>query len=63
MKKILTIALAAIMLFSFSGNALAANAVSKMATTKGGKAVAQCAKQMNKGVSQCAKLPECVGQM
>ena len=60
MKKLLTIALTGVMLLSFSGFAFAANAVSEMATTKGGKHVAECAQSMDKGVSECAKAPECV---
>jgi len=58
-KKVITLALAGFMLFTFSGSAFAANAVSQMATTKGGRYVAECAKTMDKGVSQCAKTPEC----
>jgi hypothetical protein len=30
-----------------------------MATTKGGKHVAECAQKMDKGISECAKLEEC----
>ncbi|KJS88766.1 MAG: hypothetical protein JM58_00365 [Peptococcaceae bacterium BICA1-8] len=60
MKKLLTSALTGVMLLSFSGFAFAANAVSEMATIKGGQHVAECAQSMDKGVSECAKAPECV---
>jgi hypothetical protein len=59
MKKLLSIAAVGVMLLASSNSAFAENAVSKMANTKGGKSVAQCAKEMDKGVSECAKLPEC----
>ncbi|KJS22093.1 MAG: hypothetical protein VR72_07425 [Clostridiaceae bacterium BRH_c20a] len=60
MKKLFTIALTGVMLLSFTGFAFAANAVSDMATTKGGQHVAKCAQSMDKGISECAKAPECV---
>ena len=59
MKKLLSIAAVGVMFLASSNSAFAANAVSKMANTEGGKSVAECAKEMNKGVSECAKLPEC----
>lgn len=60
MKKLLSIAAVGVMLLASSNSAFAENAVSKMANTEeGGKSVAQCAKEMDKGVSECAKLPEC----
>ncbi|WP_366922550.1 hypothetical protein MFMK1_003014 [Metallumcola ferriviriculae] len=54
LKIISSVSLLAVSLFAFSGNAFAANMVSKMAVEKGGQAVAQCAQTMDKGVSQCA---------
>ncbi|MFZ5946244.1 MAG: hypothetical protein ACOYVD_19310 [Bacillota bacterium] len=59
MKKLFSVALVGIFLLSFSGSAFAANAVSQMAVTKGGRHVAQCAQSMDKGISECAKMPEC----
>jgi hypothetical protein len=59
MKKLLSITIVGMALLASSNSVFAANAVSKMATTKGGQHVAECAKTMNKGISECAKLPEC----
>lgn len=59
MKKIITIATTFALLLTFSSTAFADNAVSQMATTKGGQHVAQCAKTMEKGVSECAQLTIC----
>jgi hypothetical protein len=59
MKKFLLASLTGCLFLAFSGSALAANAVSQMATTEGGKHVAQCAQEMDKGVSECAKMAEC----
>ncbi len=59
MKKIAILVSTAAMVLSFSSFAFAQNAVSQMATTHGGKAVAQCAQAMDKGVSECAKMPVC----
>jgi hypothetical protein len=58
-KKIITLVAAGIMIFAFSTNAFAASAVSQMAVTKGGQHVAECAQDMDKGVSECAKMPVC----
>ena len=59
MKKIAIFVSTAAMVLSFSSFAFAENAVSQMAISHGGKAVAQCAQQMDKGVSECAKMPVC----
>ena len=59
MKKIITVAATFVILLTFSSSAFAANAVSQMATTKGGQHVAQCAQTMEKGISECAKMPLC----
>lgn len=59
MKKIILLALTAALLLVFSGTALADNAVSGMANTCGGRAVANCAQMMNNGVSTCAMMPSC----
>lgn len=59
MKKVVTLFLAAALMIASSAMVFADNAVSNMAKQKGGQAVAQCAKAMNKGVSECAVLPEC----
>lgn len=53
MKKLLAAVVLTITLFTTTSTAYAANNVSEMATTKGGKAVAECAKMMEKGVSHC----------
>jgi len=58
-KKILVIISSCFMVLTFSSFAFAQNAVSQMATARGGQHLAQCAQQMNKGVSECAKVPEC----
>ncbi|SHH11570.1 hypothetical protein [Desulfosporosinus lacus] len=59
MKKIFTIITTGFMIMAFSNVAFASTAVSQMATTKGGQAVAQCAQKMDQGVSQCAQKPIC----
>jgi hypothetical protein len=59
MKKLLSITIVGMALLASSNSVFAANAVSTMATTKGGQDIAQCAKTMDKGISECAKLPEC----
>lgn len=63
MKNIIKVVLAATMLLSFSTAAFASTAVSDMAVTKGGEHVAACAQMMDKGVSECAQMPECGMQM
>jgi len=59
MKKIVTLTATLAMLLAFSSTALAANAVSEMAVSKGGQHVAQCAQSMDKGVSDCAQMTVC----
>lgn len=59
MKKIFTIITTGFMVLAFSSSAFASTAVSEMAITKGGQAVAQCAQTMDKGVSECAQMPIC----
>ena len=54
MKKLLTITIMALSLFIFAGSAFAASAVSEIATTKGGKQVAECAQMMERGISSLA---------
>lgn len=63
MKKLLTFGLTALTIFAFSTAAFAGNAVSEMATTKGGQHVAECAKKMDKGISECAKMEICMHSM
>lgn len=63
MKKLLSIAIVGMALLTSSNSVFAANAVSEMATTKGGQDIAQCAQEMDRGVSECAKLPECADGM
>jgi hypothetical protein len=53
MKKLITIAALTIAILSSSKTAFAANPVSEMAVNKGGRAVAECAKMMEQGVSSC----------
>lgn len=53
MKKLFAIAILSLSLISTTGTAYAANNISGMAVNKGGKAVAECAKMMDKGVSHC----------
>lgn len=59
MKKLLSIAVVGVMFLASSNSAFAANHVSEMAKAKGGQHVAECAKRMDKGVSECLKLSEC----
>ena len=59
MKKIITVITTFAFILTFSSTAFASNAVSQMATAKGGQQVAQCAKTMEKGVSECAQMPAC----
>lgn len=55
MKKIFAIAILGITLISSSTVAFAGNNVSNMAVNMGGRSVAECAKMMDQGVSQCIK--------
>lgn len=59
MKKLLSITIVGMALLASSNSVFAANAVSEMATTKGGQHVAECAQKMDRGISECASLPEC----
>jgi len=59
MKKLLSITLVGMALLASSNSVFAATHVSEMANTKGGQHVVQCAKKMDKGVSECVKLPQC----
>lgn len=59
MKKILSVSALVITLLSVSTQAFAASHVSEMATSKGGRHVAECAQKMDRGISECAKLDEC----
>ena len=63
MKKLLSIAVVGVMFLASSNSAFAANHVSEIANTKGGQHVAECAKKMDKGVSECVKLPQCQNEM
>lgn len=63
MKKILSISALLITLLSVSTQVFAASQVAEMATTKGGRHVAECAQKMDKGVSECANLVDCAKEM
>jgi len=63
MKKILSISALVITLLSVSTQVFASSHVAEMATSKGGRHVAECAQMMDKGVSECAKLVECGKEM
>ena len=60
MKKLVYVAVFALALMLTTPQVFAANNVSQMAVFKGGQVVAQCAQTMERGVSECAKLPECL---
>lgn len=60
MKKFLSLTIAAMVLIISSGSVFAANNVSLMATTKGGQHIAECAQSMDKGISDCVKMLECL---
>ena len=59
MKKLLAIAIVGITLLSSSGTAFAANHVSQIAVNKGGRSVAECARMMDQGVSECVNSSGC----
>lgn len=59
MKKSIILTLALLFVLTFSSAAFASNGVSQMTTTTGGLSVAECAKAMLKGVSECAQMPVC----
>lgn len=63
MKKYLLIAVFGMALLASSKPVYAANHISKIATTKGGRHVARCAQKMDKGVSQCVQLTQCIKEM
>ncbi len=57
MKKVITL-FSFVAIMSIGGTALAAeNGVSECATMSKGKCVSMCAKEMERGVSQCATTP------
>jgi hypothetical protein len=59
MKKLLYIFVASIIVLGSTKQAYAVNMVSEMAVNKGGQSVAECARTMDKGVSECAKAEVC----
>lgn len=59
MKKYLILSIVTLSILASSSSAFAANNVSRMATTKGGLHVAQCAQEMDRGISSCLQMPEC----
>jgi len=63
MKKIVVALVLGVVLLSSTSPTFAANNVSKMATTKGGQHVAECAQKMDKGISECVQHPECTMNM
>lgn len=63
MKKLVALSAIVVTLMSSTTQVFAASHVAEMATTKGGKHVAECAKKMDKGISECAKLTECQKEM
>ena len=63
MKKLFSASALVLVLLASSTQVFATNHVARMATTKGGRHVAECAQKMDKGVSECAKLIECAKEM
>lgn len=63
MKKLLILTAIGLMLFGSTNFAFASTHVSEMAVAKGGQHIAQCAKNMDNGVSDCLELPECLNEM
>lgn len=59
MKKHLILSMVALLIMGSSSTAFAANNVSRMATLKGGQHVAQCAQEMEFGISSCIQMPVC----
>ncbi len=59
MKKVIAIVIALGIMSASSVMVFADNAVSNMATTKGGRHVAECAQMMGRGISECAKMDVC----
>ncbi|MDW7661774.1 MAG: hypothetical protein SCL54_10190 [Bacillota bacterium] len=60
MKKMMSISVLSLIILASSSSTFAANNVSNMATVKGGQHVAECAQKMDRGVSQCLKMTECM---
>jgi len=63
MKKLFSVSALVLVLLTSSTQVFATSHVAQMATTKGGRHVAECAQMMDKGVSECAKLVECAKEM
>jgi hypothetical protein len=59
MKKLLTAVILGVTLLSSSSIAYAANNVSTLAVTNGGRSVAACARMMDQGISECVKATGC----
>jgi len=59
MKKLAVLALSFTLVLTISGTVFAATNVSEMAVNKGGQHVAECAKTMSKGISECVKMGVC----
>lgn len=59
MKRITITLATGLFLLAFAGNVMASNAVSQMAVESGGQSVADCAQNMDLGVSECAQLLIC----
>lgn len=59
MKKLFAVALLGIVLLGSSQTAFAANNVSEMAVTKGGRHIAECAQMMERGISECVTSTGC----
>lgn len=59
MKRLTLTLVTGLFLLAFTGNVMAANNVSQMATEKGGQAVAECAQSMDLGISECVTMPAC----
>ncbi len=60
MKKIMSISILSLIILASSGSTFAANTVSNMATVKGGQHVAECAQKMDRGISGCIQMTECM---
>lgn len=59
MKKYLSLTVLSLLIFATSSTSFAANNVSRMAVEKGGQHVAQCAQEMDLGISQCLQMTDC----
>jgi hypothetical protein len=62
MKKLVFTGIFAAVLLVSSGTAFAANNISALALNDGGQAVAQCARTMSQGVSNCVNMSACIGR-